>query len=379
MHILHVYKTYFPDTVTGIERVIFEIAEGGTARGSTHEVLCLSPLPEPVALTVGSHRVHRVRQDLMIASNGLSLSVIGLYRRLWRDADLIHFHYPWPMMDLLHLTQPRRATKPIVVTYHSDVVRQRMLGRLYTPLRDWFLGSADAVVATSQNYAASSEVLRGHREKLSIIPVGLGDRATPDASVVETMRQRVGERFFLFVGAPRYYKGLPSLFEAARLTGLPVVLAGASRRSRSRSAAAGRYGPRTRQRDREGGAARALLLALVLPSHLRSEAYGVVLVEAARAGRPMISCEIGTGTSFVNRDGETGLVVAPADAAALADAMRRLDTDRAFAEGCGIGARARYEQHLRAAQMVEAYEHLYEELLARATARHPPAAIITSK
>ena len=378
MHILHVYKTYFPDTVTGIERVIFEIAEGGTARGSTHEVLCLSPLPEPVTLTVGSHRVHRARQDLMIASNGLSLSVIGLYRRLWRDADLIHFHYPWPMMDLLHLLQPRRATKPIVVTYHSDVVRQRMLGRLYTPLRDWFLGSADAIVATSQNYAASSEVLRGHREKLSVIPVGLGDRATPDASVVETMRQRVGERFFLFVGAPRYYKGLPSLIEAARLTGLPVVLAG--------SFAPADLGPLPqnvtalgRVSEAEKEALLELCLALVLPSHLRSEAYGVVLVEAARAGRPMISCEIGTGTSFVNRDGETGLVVAPADPAALADAMRRLDTDRAFAEGCGIGARARYEQHLRAAQMVEAYEHLYEELLARATARHPPAAIITSK
>ena len=378
MHILHVYKTYFPDTVMGIERVIYEIAEGGAAQGATHDVLCLSPSPNPETITIGAHRAHRARQDLTVASNGMSLSVLGLYRRLWRDADVIHFHYPWPMMDLLHLMQPRRGSKPIVVTYHSDIVRQRRLGRLYAPLRDWFLTSADATVATSDNYAASSDVLRRHASALRVIPIGLGERPSPDAETVRTLRQRVGVGFFLFVGAARYYKGLPYLIEAARLTGLPVVLAGSFRPKELGPLPANvkALGPVT---DAEKEALLDLSLALVLPSHLRSEAYGVVLVEAARAGRPMISCEIGTGTSFVNHDGETGLVVAPGDPQALADAMRRLASDAAFAERCGAGARDRYDRHLTAGQMVGAYHDLYAELLDCRAARHRPAAIITSK
>ncbi len=259
----------------------------------------------------------------MIASNGLSLSAIGLYRRLWRDADLIHFHYPWPMMDLLHLLQPRRAAKPIVVTYHSDVVRQRMLGRHYTPPTVRLVPRQCR--RGRRHLAELLGIERGAARpsrKLSIIPVGLGDRATPDASGRDDAA--AGRRALLPVcGCATVLQGAAVSLRSGATDGP----AGGARRQlrarRSRSAAGERYGPR-RVSEAEKEALLELCLALVLPSHLRSEAYGVVLVEAARAGRPMISCEIGTGTSFVNRDGETGLVVAPADPAALADAMRRL-------------------------------------------------------
>jgi glycosyltransferase involved in cell wall biosynthesis len=100
-----------------------------------------------------------------------------------------------------------------------------------------------------------------------------------------------------------------------------------------------------------------------LPSHLRSEAYGIVLVEAARAGRAMISCEIGTGTSFVNRHGETGLVVAPADVRALGDAMRNLWEDGGAAARFGAAARLHYEHSLTAHAMTREYLMLYERLL----------------
>ena len=369
MHILHVYKTYFPDTLMGIERVIFEIAEGGAARGSTHEVLCLSPSPRPQALAVGLHRVHRARQDLMVASNGMSVSAIGLYRQLWREADAIHFHYPWPMMDVLHLLEPHRNGKPVVVTYHSDVVRQRLLGSLYAPLRNWFLGSADVIVATSTNYVQSSPVLRRRTDKVRVVPIGLGERPASDSATIAAMRARVGEGFFLFLGAARYYKGLPFLIEAARASGLPVVLAG--------SFAPDEIGPLPvnvtaigKVSEPEKEALLELCLALVLPSHLRSEAYGVVLVEAARAGRPMISCEIGTGTSFVNAHGETGLVVPPGDPLGLAEAMRRLATDQDFAQTSGMRARARYDRLFTAAQMADAYDGIYRDLLASRASRN---------
>ena len=102
--------------------------------------------------------------------------------------------------------------------------------------------------------------------------------------------------------------------------------------------------------------------AFVFPTHLRSEAYGLSLVEAAMFGKPMISCEIGTGTSFVNRNGETGIVVPPEDAEALAAAMARLSNDPDTSRSCGRRAVSRYADELQADLMVMKYIDLYKDL-----------------
>jgi rhamnosyl/mannosyltransferase len=99
----------------------------------------------------------------------------------------------------------------------------------------------------------------------------------------------------------------------------------------------------------------------VLPSHLRSEAFGMALVEAAMFGRPMISCAIGTGTSFVNQHEVSGFVVASESPAALAAAMNTLLSDEALARRMGRAARARYEQLFSGAALGEAYAKLYRE------------------
>lgn len=103
--------------------------------------------------------------------------------------------------------------------------------------------------------------------------------------------------------------------------------------------------------------------ALILPSHLRSEAYGMVLVEAAMLGKPMVSCETGTGTSFVNSHGETGLVVPPDDPGALADAMNRLLGDLALAESIGRAARLRYERMFSGDALGREYARLFRKCI----------------
>jgi rhamnosyl/mannosyltransferase len=102
--------------------------------------------------------------------------------------------------------------------------------------------------------------------------------------------------------------------------------------------------------------------ALILPSHLRSEAYGMVLVEAAMYGRPLISCEIGTGTSYINAHDETGLVVPPEDPKALAGAINRLLNQNELAEKFGFAARKRYEQFFSGEAMGHAYASLFIEV-----------------
>lgn len=227
MKVLHLFKTYLPDSFTGVERVIWEIAENSRSLGIETEVLSLSANPDPVEVRVGNHTSIRSHQDAYLASTGLSLGVFREFKRRAQSADIIHYHFPWPMMDLLHTLVP--PGKPSVVTYHSDVVRQKNLLRLYEPLMHRFLSAVDRIVATSPNYLESSNVLKRYSKKTTVIPIGLSERPPLIPAVLSRIRQQVGEGFFLFVGALRYYKGLPVLLEAARSNGLPVVCWGPRR------------------------------------------------------------------------------------------------------------------------------------------------------
>ena len=217
----------------------------------------------------------------------------------------------------------------------------------------------DNIVATSPSYLATSRVLQRFKTKTSVIPIGLDEAEKVDPAHIEKWRARLGEGFFLFVGALRYYKGLQFLMEASKLGNLPVVVAGGGDNEFWQRSAGGRVrfvGPIT---ERDKAALLYLCRAFVFPSHLRSEAYGVSLVEAARAGRAMISTEIGTGTSFVNQHGETGLVIPPASGSALACAMRTLADDPGMAGQFGRNARLRFETTLTADRMAQAYLKLY--------------------
>jgi glycosyltransferase involved in cell wall biosynthesis len=125
----------------------------------------------------------------------------------------MHYHFPWPFMDLAHFMA--RIDKPSVVTYHSDIVRQKNLLRLYQPLKHRFLRSVDTIVATSPNYLASSPVLDRYRDKTRTITYGLDKTIYPKPDAARwTNGGPSGERFFLFVGVLRYYKGLHILLDA---------------------------------------------------------------------------------------------------------------------------------------------------------------------
>ncbi|MBS9721293.1 glycosyltransferase [Tianweitania sp. BSSL-BM11] len=375
MKILHVFKTYLPETFGGVERVVWEIAEGAARRGFASDVFTLSKTPAAAPFVVDNHRVHQASTALDIASTPIGFTAASRFRALAQAADLIHYHFPWPMMDLWHLHAGGRG-RPSVVTYHSDVVKQTALLRLYQPLMNRFLGSVDHIVATSPQYLATSSVLSRYQGKTTVIPLGIDPIcvAKPPNCAAISRFHALPDRFFLFVGAPRYYKGLPFLFEAARLTGLPVVIAGGVPEGHQAPENVMLLGSVS---DEEKAALLSRAEAFVFPSHLRSEAFGIALLEAAFAGKPLISCEIGTGTSYVNREGVTGLVVPPADPQALANAMLNLWNNKALRTRLGAAARHRAMTHFQADQMVDAYCDLYRTLLRRpAEAKQPRGTII---
>ncbi|PYC22960.1 glycosyltransferase family 4 protein [Pseudomonas mosselii] len=366
--VLHFFKTYYPETMGGIEQVIYQIAEGGARYGLQSEVLYLSERGAARNETIGHHLTHRSKLDLHLASTGFSLSAFADFVQLAEQADIVHYHFPWPYMDLVHFAS--RIQKPTVVSYHADIVKQKWLFKLYQPLMQRFLNSVDRVVASSPNYAESSTVLCRYKSKLSVIPYGL-DRATypqPAESTIRRWRHTFGERWFLFVGALRYYKGLDYLLEAAAATGLPVVILGGGYQELELKAKAQALGLQNVHflgglPDEDKVALLQLCYAFVFPSHLRSESFGISLLEAAMFGKPMISCEMGCGTTFINIADKTGLVVEPADAAALGRAMSELWNDPARAAVMGAQAALRYEQVFTADAMVASYAALYRELM----------------
>jgi len=398
LKVLHVYRTYFPDPPGGLQEAIHQISTATQAMGVEPTVFTLSPCAKPSTIEVDGIKVVRGHSWAEWQSCNIgSWQAIAAFRQLAKNTDIIHYHFPWPFADLLNRFVSKR--KPKVMTYHSDIVRQRWLGVAYKPALRSMLSSMDRIVATSRNYINTSPVLQDQawRDRVDAIPLGIKDRdqaqcsqrtqreggngsaaGTVTSPALDKLGLSVGKPYFLFIGALRYYKGLPYLIEASARVRAKIVVVGTgpelhklSRQAQSIEHANVVFAGLVNNEDKF-----ELLRhcrALVLPSHRRSEAFGMTLVEASMFAKPMISCEIGTGTSYVNIHDETGLVVPPESPAALADAMNILLADEALCQGLGLGARDRYDALFNGNALGQAYVGLYRTVLDRARAKTRPS------
>ena len=332
------------------------------------ENVVLSLAPEGASSEEGpDYRLVHAKEDFNLASTGVSLSSFKVFAELGKSADIIHYHFPWPFMDIVHFAA--RLKKPTIVTYHSDIVRQKVLKFLYAPLQNAFLNSVDAIVATSPNYLKSSPVLARYPSKTDAIPIGLEESMylpIQPERVAELILQR--GRFFLFVGVLRYYKGLEFLLHAVEGKDWPLLIVGAGpleqqlmRMASERKLHNVHFIGQVSEQEKVN--LLAACYAVVFPSHLRSEAFGISLLEAAMFGKPMVCSEIGTGTSYINQHQISGLVVPPKDSLAMRAAMTQLWESPELAERFGLAARGRYLELFTSQKMGEEYIKKYSEIL----------------
>lgn len=370
---LHVYRTYFPDPQGGMQEAIRQLCLATKSVGVSNTIFTLSPQPHPAEIIRPEGIVVRSRSWAAPASCDLGgIDALLRFNKLAQQSDVLHFLFPWPYADLMQGLV--RTNKPAVLTYVSDVVRQRWLGKAYAPLMWRTLRSMRAIVANCPAYVRTSPILsdRSIRDKVRVIPLGIVEESYPtegDEAVFHRLGLEDGEPYFLFIGVLRYYKGLQYLIQAARQIKARIVIAGSGPEEDNLRALSARLGTCNvifagQITDHEKVALLQRCQALVLPSHLRSEAYGMVLVEASIFGKPLVSCEIGTGTSFVNAHEESGLVVPPENVAALTDALNTLLVDKAFADTLGRGARARYDRLFSGPALGHAYAELFREVAA---------------
>ncbi len=357
MKILHVYKDYFP-VVGGIENHIKLLAEAQVGRGHNVSVLVTSRDRHTHVEALNGVRVIFASRLATISSAPISLALFDWMRR--ETADVTHLHFPYPLGEIADLFFGR--ARKTIITYHSDIIRQKFLRAVYAPLMKRVLARADKIIATSPSYIASSPVLARYKNKCVVVPLGIDPVPFECATSLATQHPSL-----LFVGHLRYYKGVNYLLEAMReIPHAHLTIVGTGPMARAWQELAQRLNVSERVTfagevsDAELPSYYAASDIFVLPASERSEAFGAVQLEAMAAGKPVVCTELGTGTSFVNVNDQTGMVVPARDSRALVRAINRLIDDPALRARMGAAGRLRVQSEFTVEKMVERVMQVYE-------------------
>lgn len=365
MKVLFVYKSYYPQTRGGIEEHIHALCLGLARLGVTCEIaVCAEDTTVPHNLF--PYPVHRFKTTFEAASCPTSLDFLKQFKTLVDGFDIIHYQFPWPFADVMQLLS--MSNKPYVVTYHSDIVRQVHLKKIYEPIMHLFLRKAKAIIATSPPYIRTSPVLQRYADKTVCIPIGTERSLYPETHPECTSKweQALGKDFVLFIGVLRYYKGLDYLLEAAKSLSTTLVIAGKGPEKERLENLAETKGLKNVKfvgfvTDEDKVALLSLCRLVVAPSHLRSEAFCISLLEGLLFHKPLVSTELGTGTSFVNTHHKTGLVVPPKDPQALAAAIQTLLDDETAYALYQTNTQEHFQTHFTLDKMAKETLNCYDE------------------
>jgi rhamnosyl/mannosyltransferase len=368
MKILQINKLYYP-VVGGIETIVKQTAEGINNRdGFTVDVLVCNNRFRTTHETVHGVSVTRASSIGIFLSMPVSISFILLLRKLWRRYDVLHVHLPFPLAEIaLWLIRPDRK---IIVTYHSDIVRQRLISRTIGWLHRWVLGHAEKIAVSNPSIIETSPLLKQFKTKCEVIPFGADITIfNPDSGAkhrIDQIQKDYGKKIVLFVGRLVYYKGLEYLIRAMKGIDARLVLIGEGPLRKILDAEIEKQGlghtvafiPYQSQEELVDFYRASRVF--VLPSVYRSEAFGITIIEAMACGLPVISTELGTGTSYANRDGITGYVVPPRDSAAINRALKKLLSDSILWSKMGNAAFDRIRQGFTVDNMMDGYRKLYK-------------------
>lgn len=373
--ILYLARSYAP-ALGGVETFVRQLAE---APGYASRVLVAAH----EHFTRLERRAIRGVDVIRVPSYGMRLStpiapsyLYHLAREL-KAADLVHLQIPFPLGEIgLAAMLPALRDKKLVVTFHADpsLTRWGSLLRLYRPILERVLKRADRILVTAPANRDYSPSLRPYLEKVEIIPLAFDpvdiNRARARAEELrDALKLGDEEPIALFLGRLAYYKGLPHLLRAAkRVSGFRLIVAGdgelrdEAREEVAREGLGGRVTFVGAVPDEDVAAYFELADLFVFPSITPSEAFGIVQLEALRAGVPIINTALPTGVPFVSPDGETGLTIEPGDEDALVLALERLRDDAALRARFSENAIARASLFTLGA-MRASYRAVYEELL----------------
>jgi glycosyltransferase involved in cell wall biosynthesis len=375
MKVCHLGKHY-PPAAGGIESHVRTLALAQAERGADVRVVCVNHRSGPTRVEKdGPVTVVSCRRIATAAKIDLCPGLLAELGAL--DADILHVHVPNPLMILAILLA--RLHQEVVVTYHSDHVRQVIRSMLFRPIESRFYSRVRAVLATSAAYAASSPLLRALGSKVKIVPLGIDlepflNPSEDHRAEAERIRKAHAGPLWLACGRLVYYKGLVNALHALpRVEGTLMIIGEGPERAMLEAQA------------RKLGVDRRVSFvshvsslvpyylaahAFWFPSNARSEAFGIVQLEAMATGCPVINTHIpGSGVPWVSRHEETGLTIAPDDPAALAAAARRILSEPGLRDRLGASGRRRARLEFDKDIMADRTLAIYREVLAGAATR----------
>ncbi|MFJ5980079.1 glycosyltransferase [Enterobacter cancerogenus] len=368
MKILHLSKFYKPYS-GGIEQVVADICEGCCARDVESSVLAVSHNKDNQKYAINGVQVFSFSSNLHYASADVSIGYITKLKKIINQYDILHVHLPNPLANLA-VYLAKAGSKKIVVHWHSDIVKQKKLKFFYQPLQRWLLNRADAIITTSPIYGESSNDLKDYQNKITVIPIGINpENYVVDSQTVESIKAKYPNKKIIFsLGRLVYYKGFDFLIDAAKY--LPddyVILLGGN----------GEDKPKLLEKIKNQNLQDKVIMvgfindcdlasyfvacdAFCLPSIEKSEAFGVVQLEAFLFNKPVVSCSIpGSGVGWVNKNKVSGIVVPPKNSLCLAEGLiSAIENPGSFSKLKGY-----FEENFDAKVMVSRTIALYQSLM----------------
>jgi rhamnosyl/mannosyltransferase len=374
LRIVHLGKFFHP-AHGGIEQTVRTLAQSQVSLGCSVRVICMDHERGRSTRVErdGPVEVVRVRRAVSCCRLDHCPDLPGMLRD--SEGDLLHLHTPNPTMILgLFLSGDRR---PLVVSHHSDVIKQRLRRLLFSPLERACYDRARLVLAMSPPYIAGSSLLRRYTDRVAILPIGLElapflDPSRQVREQADHLRRSHPRPLWFSCGRLVYYKGLETALLALQSVPGTLLIAGDGPARKGLELLAARLGLTGRvrflgsiPRDEDLAAYYRASDALWFPSNARSEAFGIAQVEAMASGCPVINAAIPhSGVAWVSRHEESGLTVQVDDPAALAAAARRLLEEPGLRDRLANGARARALAEFQAEAMGRRSLDLYSAALA---------------
>jgi glycosyltransferase involved in cell wall biosynthesis len=370
MRVLQLGKYYYP-YMGGIENHLYLLCNELKREVDLDVVVCNSARANQTD-DIDGISVRRCYEVANIASTSICPTMPFEVSR--RRYDVVHFHFPHPMGVMSYLLGWRAHRHSVVVTYHSDVVKQVHLLKAYRPFMDRLLERADAILCTSPDYMTGSAVLASLQHKCHVVPYGIDTAQFEPTDEVLREAAAIRARFrnrpiVLGVGRLIYYKGFEHAIRAMRDVDAELVLVGDGPLRASLESLA-----------RELGVARRVHFVgeihnhrltpwyhacdiYGLPSVVRSEAFGIVQLEAMACGKPIVNTAIPhSGVPFVSRDRESGLTVPPGDPSAFGHALRTILADPGLGQRLGETGRLRVKREFSKAVMASRVLDVYRDV-----------------
>ncbi len=364
--IVHVGKFYAPH-VGGIETHLETLCPQ-LAKSMDVTVLVANDERGHQETSIDGVKVSREAIRFNLAGAPVCPSMVTKIRRA--KPDIVHVHVPNPAAILAVMMSGYRGR--LITTWHSDTVRQRRLAQMFAPIQRRYLSNCDAIIATSPNYVESSSDLSEFRDRCRVIPYGIevDEIRRPDLHAVEAIRARYPGPLLLSVGRLVYYKGFEYLVQAMRQIAATLLIVGDGplRESLERLAHTAGVAERVvflgEMQPREVVPYYHACDIFVLASIARSEAFGIVQLEAMACGKPVVNTQLASGVPFASLNEVTGLTVEPCNDDAIAQAVNLLLADRELAGRFGAAASKRVDQEFSSATMLRRTLDLYREVLA---------------